>query len=322
MGSWAAVTKLDAAEAQPTARGLEASDISVAVVDTNAIISGLQLHRVAETAHTRERSGKLALRLAVSAAVRRMLRFARATGDLHSLSSADIRLIALAHTLEVARHDAPTKASSPETSHIPPAEQGITGGASAACSQSEDEESASSSSDASDDADSGSEQDYSDDDLPSEAEDAAAAQSSVASVTADFAMQNVILQMGLRLVAPNGMRIKQLSRWVLRCSACFKITKRFNTRGTRYSLPKPKGGYQKNAPILREDVLMQKLNKRRNRKPKDEAVDAFAPEYGPDSWFQKNHGSAAQYKGAAAALASWKHNPNERRHTRTNRRKK
>lgn len=82
------------------------------------------------------------------------------------------------------------------------------------------------------------------------------------------------------------------------------------------------GGFQKNAPILREDVLMQKLNKRRNRKPKDEAVDAFAPEYGPDSWFQKNHGSAAQYKGAAAALASWRHNPNERRHTRTNRRKK
>lgn len=82
------------------------------------------------------------------------------------------------------------------------------------------------------------------------------------------------------------------------------------------------GGSQRNAPILREDVLMQKLNKRRNRKPKEEAVDAFAPEYGPDSWFQKNHGSAAQYKGAAAALASWKHNPNERKHTRTNRRKK
>ena len=52
MGTWATVTKLDAAEAQPTARGLEASDISVAVVDTNAIISGLQLHRIAETAVT------------------------------------------------------------------------------------------------------------------------------------------------------------------------------------------------------------------------------------------------------------------------------
>ena len=91
---------------------------------------------------------------------------------------------------------------------------------------------------------------------------------------------------------------------------------------SNYMLCVPQGGSQRNAPILREDVLMQKLNKRRNRKPKEEAVDAFAPEYGPDSWFQKNHGSAAQYKGAAAALANWKHNPNERKHTRTNRRKK
>lgn len=33
-----------------------------------------------------------------------VLRFARATGDLHSLSAADIRLIALAHTLQLARH--------------------------------------------------------------------------------------------------------------------------------------------------------------------------------------------------------------------------
>ena len=33
-----------------------------------------------------------------------VLRFARATGDLHSLSSADIKLIALAHTLELLRH--------------------------------------------------------------------------------------------------------------------------------------------------------------------------------------------------------------------------
>lgn len=33
-----------------------------------------------------------------------VLRFARATGDLHSLSVADIRLIALAHTLQLVRH--------------------------------------------------------------------------------------------------------------------------------------------------------------------------------------------------------------------------
>lgn len=132
----------------------------------------------------------------------------------------------------MAATDTPTETSSPETAQTPPAEHGIASDASAASSQREDEESDAeesgddeSASSGSDNAGSGSEQDYSDDELHSEAEDESAAQSSVASVTADFAMQNVILQMGLRLVAPNGMRIKQLSRWVLRCSACFKITK-------------------------------------------------------------------------------------------------
>ena len=50
-------------------------------------------------------------------------------------------------------------------------------------------------------------------------------ESSVACVTGDFAMQNVLLQMGLRLVAPNGARIRELRRWALRCSACFRVTK-------------------------------------------------------------------------------------------------
>lgn len=37
--------------------------------------------------------------------------------------------------------------------------------------------------------------------------------SSVACVTSDFAMQNVLLQMGLRLLAPGGMQIRQLHRY-------------------------------------------------------------------------------------------------------------
>ena len=49
--------------------------------------------------------------------------------------------------------------------------------------------------------------------------------SNVSCVTADFAMQNVLLQMGLRVVAPNGLAIRRLSRHVLRCSACFLVTK-------------------------------------------------------------------------------------------------
>ena len=54
---------------------------------------------------------------------------------------------------------------------------------------------------------------------------AGAFESSVSIQTADFAMQNTIMQMGLRLVATDGRRVTQLSRWVLRCTACSAVTK-------------------------------------------------------------------------------------------------
>lgn len=41
-------------------------------------------------------------------------------------------------------------------------------------------------------------------------------------MTADFAMQNVLLQMGLTLVGTEGKRIQKVKTWVLRCHACFK----------------------------------------------------------------------------------------------------
>ncbi|KAH7887550.1 Nin one binding Zn-ribbon like-domain-containing protein [Phlebopus sp. FC_14] len=44
-------------------------------------------------------------------------------------------------------------------------------------------------------------------------------------MTADFAMQNVLLQMGLTLVSTDGRRIQKVKNWVLRCHACFKICK-------------------------------------------------------------------------------------------------
>ncbi|XXG50925.1 hypothetical protein AAC387_Pa02g4818 [Persea americana] len=120
--------------------------------------------------------------------------------------------------------------------------------------------------------------------------------SSVACVTSDFAMQNVILQMGLRLLAPGGMQNRQLHRWVLKCHACNKVTAeigrifcpkcgnggtprkvsvtvgengivlaarrpRITLRGTKFSLPLPQGGREaitKNL-ILREDQLPHKV---------------------------------------------------------------
>ncbi|CCM00666.1 uncharacterized protein FIBRA_02705 [Fibroporia radiculosa] len=47
----------------------------------------------------------------------------------------------------------------------------------------------------------------------------------VGCMTADFAMQNVLLQMKLGLVSVDGKRIQRVKSWVLRCHACFKICK-------------------------------------------------------------------------------------------------
>ena len=41
-------------------------------------------------------------------------------------------------------------------------------------------------------------------------------------MTGDFAVQNVLLQMGLTLVGTEGKRIQKVRSWVLRCHACFK----------------------------------------------------------------------------------------------------
>ncbi|KZP07730.1 hypothetical protein FIBSPDRAFT_875164 [Athelia psychrophila] len=116
----------------------------------------------------------------------------------------------------------------------------------------------------------------------------------VGCMTADFAMQNVLLQMGLSLVGVEGKRIQKVKTWVLRCHACFKLCKdnskkfcpscgnptllrvsvtiaapgaaanvpknfQYKTRGTKYSIPAPKAGSAKHGPgeglILREDQL-------------------------------------------------------------------
>lgn len=44
----------------------------------------------------------------------------------------------------------------------------------------------------------------------------------VGCMTTDFAMQNVLLQMGLSLINTDGRRIQKVKNWVLRCHACFK----------------------------------------------------------------------------------------------------
>lgn len=116
----------------------------------------------------------------------------------------------------------------------------------------------------------------------------------VACVTSDYAMQNVLLHLGVPLVGTNGMCIAELRLWLLRCTSCFAVVtdttrqfcpkcgsgdtlrrvhyvinedgekklfinfkRRLNTRGTIYNLPKPRGGKHgtNRLLVLREDQL-------------------------------------------------------------------
>nr|XP_026692397.1 RNA-binding protein NOB1-like [Ciona intestinalis] len=114
----------------------------------------------------------------------------------------------------------------------------------------------------------------------------------VGCITTDFAMQNVLLQMKMHVVAVDGLLVKTVRSYVLRCHACFNITKIMtkvfcpkcgnktlkrvpvevqpdgtlklffsrnpkvlNPRGLRYSLPMPQGGKHSNNPMLCEDQV-------------------------------------------------------------------
>ncbi|KAK0587551.1 hypothetical protein LWI29_024744 [Acer saccharum] len=180
-------------------------------------------------------------------------------------------------------------------------------------------------------------------------------ESSVACVTGDFAMQNVLLQMGLRLVAPGGMQIRQLHRWILKCHACYAVTAeigrifcpkcgnggtlhkvavtvgengmvlaarrpRITLRGTKFSLPLPQGGRDaitKNL-ILREDQLPQKFlyPKTKKKAYKQGDDDLFCP----DDIFSSHHNDkrAPLQPPVRKALAvfSGRRNPNDNHYSR------
>ncbi|XP_022845520.1 RNA-binding protein NOB1 isoform X1 [Olea europaea var. sylvestris] len=177
-------------------------------------------------------------------------------------------------------------------------------------------------------------------------------ESSVACVTTDFAMQNVLLQMGLRLVAPGGMQIRELHRWVLKCHACNKLTTeigrifcpkcgnggtlrkvavtvgengivlaarrpRVSLRGTKFSLPLPQGGraaITKN-PVLREDQLPQKFLYPKTKKKNKQGDDIFAP----DDLFLTHTSKKAPLQPPVRktlAVFSQKRNPNDNHYSR------
>eukprot|EP01138_Halocafeteria_seosinensis_P011784 gb/GECG01012042.1/.p1 GENE.gb/GECG01012042.1/~~gb/GECG01012042.1/.p1 ORF type:complete len:450 (+),score=67.45 gb/GECG01012042.1/:1-1350(+) len=135
----------------------------------------------------------------------------------------------------------------------------------------------------------------------------------VCCVTGDFTMQNVLLGMGIGIASPNGRVIRKVKQFVLKCDACFQITRdtskkfcpfcgnntlarlgvtidskgkhhyhlkkdrKVNTRGTKYALPKPKGGRQGDL-LLREDQLLQGVWNQKLR-TKEKPVNMFGEDF-------------------------------------------
>ncbi|XP_072551321.1 RNA-binding protein NOB1 [Salminus brasiliensis] len=135
----------------------------------------------------------------------------------------------------------------------------------------------------------------------------------VGCVTTDFAMQNVLIQIGLNVLSLNGMLIKHTRNYILRCHACFKTTtnmnktfcphcgnntlkkiavtinedgsmqmhfsrnpKVLNPKGKRFSIPLPQGGKHANNPQLVED---QRFPQQRVSKKARQKTDVLDPDY-------------------------------------------
>ncbi|CAL6386459.1 unnamed protein product [Bathycoccus prasinos] len=183
----------------------------------------------------------------------------------------------------------------------------------------------------------------------------------VSVVTADYAMQNVILQLGLKLFTPDGMRVKEVRRWVLRCHACETVTantqrvfcpkcgnnalervekltgsdgaehygvrNKHVLKGTKYSIPMPKSGRtgKKMEPILREDQLIGRKITKKERELNNiskKTEDVFNCEFSEDKYGEYKHVGDAQKTIISIGGGNVKKNPNERKHVATNRRRK
>ncbi|XP_074646707.1 RNA-binding protein NOB1-like [Tubulanus polymorphus] len=178
------------------------------------------------------------------------------------------------------------------------------------------------------------------------------AEVTVGCITTDFAIQNVLIQMGLNVVSVDGMLIKKTKNFVLRCSACLKLTKNLEkefcphcgnhtlqkltmtvnedgsiqyflsrrkpmtTRGLKYSLPMPKGGKHANNPILCEDQII--AQQRTTKFSKNNKLDVFSPDYVANSSpFSLNDvTSRAAQLGIRDHKGQKSRNPNESRKRR------
>jgi RNA-binding protein NOB1 len=140
-------------------------------------------------------------------------------------------------------------------------------------------------------------------------------ESRIGCVTTDFAMQNVLLQMGLSLVSVDGRRaIRRVRRYVLRCESCTEVSRELERlfcgrcgnatltratfdvdrdgvariflsakfkprlRGTKYPIPMPRGGRNSKDLILCEDQIDPAKLRRAAKQRERAAVDVLDPD--------------------------------------------
>lgn len=182
----------------------------------------------------------------------------------------------------------------------------------------------------------------------------------VGCITTDFAMQNVLKQIGLNIVTLDGRVIKHLRTFILRCYCCFKTTSimtkvfcphcgnnslkrvaitldengeqkihlnprvRISSRGKKFSLPRPKGGQHAVNPILCEDQRVPQQRATRLANTKNNPLD---PDYiaGFSPFVMRDVNSRSAVLGIRNKNQSVKYwmrkNPNEVVKKRRNKRK-
>ena len=163
----------------------------------------------------------------------------------------------------------------------------------------------------------------------------------VGCVTVDFAMQNVLMQMGLGLYSIRGVAIRKLKQWVLRCLACYHISSKMDklfcprcgsatmtklsvfisdqggvrygfkknykvkTRGTRFGIAKTKGGRKDQGLLLREDQLLTGQWKMAARK-KEKMESMFGEDLSEQLGLK-------EYQNADLVVGFGRRNPNAQR---------
>lgn len=171
----------------------------------------------------------------------------------------------------------------------------------------------------------------------------------VACLSTDFAIQNVLKQMGLSVVTLDGLLIRQVRTFILRCYACFKTTSLMDKvfcpncgnktlkrvavtvdedghevihinfrrpltgRGKKFSLPRFKGGKHANNPIMCEDQRVPQQRPSRMALTKTNPLD---PDYiaGMSPFVMRDVNSRAAILGVqpGAEIKYWmRKNPNQ-----------